>query len=205
MSPDHRPLQSALRDAQSSAGEPMDGGRGHHDDDEVRRVLAGLRPADAVRLVRLAQNWVRRAPRRSAEDLLNEVFDRMLAGRRRWPVDVPLPDFVSGVMRSIVGEWWREDAAEPLAGDIGWEREADDPGAHPDRDLPDMLDRMVASLHDDDEARSLLVHMRAGTRRAEAAMAMGVDLKTYDTARRRMTRRLLASFGPEWTDDDRTR
>ena len=178
--------------------------REHHDEDEVRRVLGALRPADAVRLAQLAQNWVRRAPRRSADDLLNEVFDRMLLGRRRWPVDLPLPDFISGVMRSIVHEWRLDDEETPLAGDVDVDLEAWPDQSRPSdgRDVPDMLDRMIASLEADKPAQAILCHMRAGNRRTEAAMAIGVDLKTYDTTRRRMARTLLITFGPEWTSDD---
>jgi hypothetical protein len=204
MPPNAPPSLIAGADAQLREEGVLGRDREHHDEDEVRRVLAGLRPADAVRLARLAQNWVRRAPRRSADDLLNEVFDRMLQGRRRWPVDLPLPDFASGTMRSIVHEWRLEDEDERLAGDVDLDLEEWPDRTPPARecDVPDMLDRMAAFLAKDPPALAVLSHMRAGTRRAEAALAIGIDLKAYDTTRRRMARSLLTAFGPEWINDD---
>jgi hypothetical protein len=49
---------------------------------EIRGALAGLRRADIVRLSMLAKNWVRGLGRPDADDLLNEAFERVLAGRR---------------------------------------------------------------------------------------------------------------------------
>ena len=69
--------------------------------EEVGRLLGRLRQPDLLRLAALAQTWVSGLPRRDAGDLLNEALARILSGRRPWPADVPLPAFLSQVMRSI--------------------------------------------------------------------------------------------------------
>jgi RNA polymerase sigma factor (sigma-70 family) len=175
--------------------------RSYHDGAEVRRALSRISTEDAVRVMQLARNWVRRAPRRSAEDLINEAFTRVLEGFRRWPVDLPLPSFLSGVMRSIVSDWAMDDQRQPL---IEEEDVPAEPEAEDERDLTDMFDRMVDHLEDDPPARQLLLHMWSGAKRAEAAAAMGLSEVEYGTVRRRMSRKLLKAFGPEWSGDDGT-
>ncbi|MGA9580783.1 MAG: hypothetical protein WBR13_02295 [Allosphingosinicella sp.] len=172
-----------------------------HDQDEIRRALGRIGKPEALRLMQLARNWVRRAPRRSAEDLLNEAFDRMLVGRRPWPVDLPLPHFLSGVMRSIVSDWACEDARQPLLDDEGWQ---DDPSTLQPaaQDVSDLLERMQEHLADDAPAQALFANLRAGLPRREVAAALRMSDQDYDTVRRRMIRKLLRSFGPEWIEEN---
>ena len=44
------------------------------------------------------------------EDLLNEVFMRLLDGRRRWEREFGFEDQVVIIMRSIASDWRRRDA-----------------------------------------------------------------------------------------------
>jgi DNA-directed RNA polymerase specialized sigma24 family protein len=171
--------------------------------DEVRRALARLRPPDMLRLTQLAGTWVRRAPRRDVHDLLNEALDRMLQGRRRWPVGLALSRFLSGAMRSIVSDWAREDERQPLVADYVEEgadafAAADAPMAGDD--LADLVERMRIALADDVPALGILDHILQGTSRAEARLELEMDEREYDTAKRRMARRMLRDFGSEWIE-----
>ena len=174
------------------------GGSKHYDDGEVRRLLSRLRRENILRLTALARTWIGLAPRRDAQDLLAEALDRMLSGRRPWPVGVPLPAFLSGVMRSIADEWAKADARQPLIAD-GGEDEVADAVAAVRRD-EELFDAMRRELANDDAGRGVYEHMRLGTRRAEAKVALGMDDTQYDTARRRMLRTLWRAFGPGWKE-----
>lgn len=172
--------------------------REHHVEDEVRRALSRLRRENILRLTGLARTWIGLAPRRDAQDLLAEALDRMLSGRRPWPVGLPLPSFLSGVMRSIADEWGKADARQPLIADRGQDEAEVAASADPAGDNGELFDEMRLQLAADDDGRGVFDHMRLGTYRAEAKAALGMDDTRYDTARRRMLRNLLKAFGPGW-------
>jgi DNA-directed RNA polymerase specialized sigma24 family protein len=95
----------------------MDDEATHLTPGEVRRLIGRLRGPDLVRLAALARVWVTGLRQHDADDLLNEALDRVLSGRRPWPIDVPLPAFLSQVMRSIASQWRHEDRRELLMED----------------------------------------------------------------------------------------
>ncbi len=179
--------------------QPMDDGSSYLTLSEVRGALNRLRAPEIVRLSLLAQHWARGLRRHDQDDMMNEAFDRVLSGRRPWPSDVPLPAFLSGVMRSIASQWRREDWREPLL-----ERDEQDTPDGTEHDLTaghefnDLLFRMRQVLADDPEASGVLNHVLDDTDRAEAQSALSLDATSYDTARRRMVRKLIKVFGPEW-------
>jgi hypothetical protein len=72
---------------------------------EVRRIIGRLRGPDLMPLAALARVWAAGLRQHDADDLLNEAFDRVLSGRRPWPIDVPMPALMSQVMRSIASQW----------------------------------------------------------------------------------------------------
>ena len=130
---------------------------------------------------------------------MNEAFDRVLSGRRPWPSDLPLPAFLSGVMRSIASQWRREDWREPLLE----EDDRDTPCGTENNltayhEINDLLFRMRKVLADDPEASGVLNHVLEDTDRTEAQSALSLNATGYDTARRRMIRKLIKVFGPEW-------
>jgi len=72
------------------------------------RAIHALSEVDLVRLKALARVWTRGLPGGLGwTDVLNEAIARVLDGSRRWPPDVRLLAFLSGVMRSICDELWR--------------------------------------------------------------------------------------------------
>jgi hypothetical protein len=167
---------------------------------EIRRALDRLRQADILRLSFLARIWVAGLRRRDADDLLNEAIDRILSGRRPWPIEVAMPAFFNGVMRSIASQWRREDIREALIEDD--EEGATvkvDGGLIPNLELNDLLSRMRRALHDDPQARGVLEHILVDNDREEAQVALGLDATSYDTARHRMIRHMFATFNSGWT------
>jgi hypothetical protein len=166
--------------------------------EEVGRLLSRQRQADLLRLAAIAKTWIRGVPRRDAADLLNEALTRILSGDRLWPVDVPLPVFLSQVMRSIASQWRHEDMREPLAAD-GTDEFNQDFRAEDDIDFIDLTKRMRSALLGDQAALEIFDHILSQTSRRQVCDQLGIDATGYDTARRRMIRILRRQFNPGWT------
>jgi hypothetical protein len=165
--------------------------------EEVARLLSRLRQADHLRLAALAQAWISGCPRREAAELLNEALARVLSGARPWPADVPLPAFLSQVMRSIASQWRHEDHREPLLNDADAMR--DDSLTTMNHDLADLTERMRKALDDDPAGLGIFEHILAQTSRKDVRAELGINETKYDTARRRMIRTLQDQFSPGWT------
>lgn len=165
--------------------------------EEVSRLLSRLRQPDLLRLAALARTWVSGCPRRDAAELLHEALARALSGDRRWPADVPLPAFLSQVMRSIASQWRHEDKREPLADDT--DAVAEDHLPASTNEFTDLTERMREVLQEDGPALGIFEHLLAQTSRKDARSHLGIDETGYDTARRRMIRTLQRQFSPGWT------
>jgi DNA-directed RNA polymerase specialized sigma24 family protein len=163
--------------------------------EEVGRILSKLRQADLLRLAALARTWAIGLDRRDSADLLNEALCRVLSGQRPWPIDVPLPAFLSQVMRSIASQWRHEDARELLAEDCN---EIPDEPAMNSVEFVDLVHKMRAALDDDAPAQGIFDHVLQQTSRDLTRMHLGLDASGYDTARRRMIRTLQRKFSPDW-------
>ena len=165
--------------------------------EEVARLLSRLRQADHLRLAALAQAWISGCPRREAAELLNEALTRVLSGARPWPADLPLPAFLSQVMRSIASQWRHEDQREPLLEEADVVR--DDTMTSLNHDIADLTVRMRAALKDDPIGLGVFEHILTQTSRKDVRAELGIDDTRYDTARRRMIRTLQYRFSPGWT------
>ncbi|MBN8957709.1 MAG: hypothetical protein J0H17_14230 [Rhizobiales bacterium] len=180
----------------------MDDDATHLTPGEVRRIIGRLRGPDLVRLAALARLWATGLRQHDADDLLNEALDRVLSGRRPWPVEVPLPIFLSQVMRSIASQWRQETSREPLkedqAGDVV-EEPSHNPGTR--YEMGDLIIRMRRALGADPSALGVFEHILADSDREDAQAALGMDATQYDTARRRMVRQLFEAFHAGWNHE----
>jgi RNA polymerase sigma-70 factor (ECF subfamily) len=79
--------------------------------DEAAVALEQLGPAGRIRLEKIARNRLR-GLNTEWEDLLQEALTRILEGSRKWPRNLPIINFVAGVMKSLASERWA--AAIPL-------------------------------------------------------------------------------------------
>lgn len=177
----------------------MDDEATHLTPGEVRRIISRLRAPDLVRLGALARVWASGLRQHDADDLLNEALDRVLSGRRLWPVDLPLSAFLSQVMRSIASQWRLENQREPLNEDKTervFEEQSNNPGAC--YDIGDIISRMRRSLGADPQALGVFDHILADSDREDAQAALGMKATQYDTARRRMVRQLFEAFHEGW-------
>lgn len=180
----------------------MDDEATHLTPGEVRRIIGRLRGPDLVRLAALARVWATGLRQHDADDLLNEALDRVLSGRRPWPIDVPLPAFLSQVMRSIASQWRQAGRREPLKEDEAremLEEESHNPGAC--YEMGDLITRMRRALGTDPPALGVFEHILADSDREDAQAALGMNATQYDTARRRMVRQLFEAFHAGWNHE----
>ena len=79
---------------------------------DIACAIHSLSDADLVRLKALARLWARGLPGGLGwADVLHEAIARALEGSRKWPPDVPILAFLSGIMRSICDDQWRRGPA----------------------------------------------------------------------------------------------
>jgi RNA polymerase sigma-70 factor (ECF subfamily) len=173
---------------------------------DVGRALRALPNADLVRLKALARLWSRGLPGGLVwTDVLHEAVVRALDGSRRWPPDVPLLAFLSGVMRSIRDEHWRRARREQT-----WRlppTAPDDAGVI--ADSPPDPERVLAAAQalgavnrlfaDDAAALTIIAGLSAGLTASEICRHYGMAARDYDSARKRM-RRTLLRCGLSWSE-----
>jgi RNA polymerase sigma-70 factor (ECF subfamily) len=162
---------------------------------DATRALQALSDADLVRLKALARLWSRGLPGGIGwADVLNEAVLRVLDGSRRWPADVPLLAFLSGVMRSICDDHWRRRRREPRAeADAAFGLSAEDTAPDPERTLA--AAQALVEVHRlfarDPCALKIISGLADGLTASEICRHYGVAERDYDTARKRMRRALL--------------
>jgi len=158
---------------------------------------------DLLRLKTIARLHARGLPPDvSWDDLLQEALTRVLVGSRRQPDGVPVVAFLAGVMRSLKTEHWRHVLKES-GGDLplridqthGDSRDVElcDPLPSPERLLSAQqeltaIERLFA---DDAMALRIIAGLGEGLSAEQIRAAMGISKTDYDSARRRMRRRLL--------------
>jgi len=125
-------------------------------------------------------------------DLLQEALLRLLQGSRNAPPGIPTVTLVAGIMRSIKDEQWRRLRREAPAPAGLAEAEAD-PAPDPERSLAAQQElQAIFELFAEDPAALEILHgVGAGLTPEEIRAATGLSKTEYDSARKRMRRRLL--------------
>lgn len=162
---------------------------------DVARAIHGLTDADLVRLKALARLWTRGLPDSIGwADVLHEAIARVLDGSRKWPPDVPILAFLSGIMRSICEDQWRR-ARRDLETLVRDEDVSDlcGPG--------DEVERIVAAAQSvaainqlfagDPLALKIIAGLAEGLTPPEIRKRYDMSEREYDTTRKRMRRALL--------------
>jgi DNA-directed RNA polymerase specialized sigma24 family protein len=185
---------------------------------ETALALKLVTEMDLLRLKTLARLHARALPPDvSWEDLLQEALTRVLTGDRKVPSGVSAVAFLAGVMRSLRSEHWRRFEAARGSG-TGRRRvgapseyrayptraaalravareagEDADPAADPERSVVAMqelkaIERLFA---DDPVVLGIIDRLGEGLAPEQIRSALGLSKTDYDSARRRMRRRLL--------------
>lgn len=164
------------------------------------RQLCGS--ADLARAKSLARARVAGLIDWTAEDLLYEAMVKLLSGERRWPRSVHPLVVLKMAMHGIASNVRKRNNKGPIDWHVTVEvatDEHDDPQVEVIVANTTPVDvanakselKAIQSLVTGDEEAELVVEAWAdGLRGKDAAEALGFDMKTYEAARKRLTRRL---------------
>jgi DNA-directed RNA polymerase specialized sigma24 family protein len=174
---------------------------------DIARAIHSLSDADLVRLKALARLWARGLPACVGwADVLHEAIARALDGSRKWPPDVPILAFLSGIMRSICDDHWRR-ARRELEVLVRGEEVADlcasgdemtSPGPERVVAAAQSLAAIDALFASDPPALKIIASLAEGLTPTEICKLHGMSARQYDTTRKRM-RRALLRCGLEWS------
>jgi RNA polymerase sigma-70 factor (ECF subfamily) len=181
----------------------------HASPDEAAAVLEQLVPVERLRLERIARNRARGLRLIEWQDLLQTAIERVLAGTRPWPRNLPFLTFMAGVMRSIANEYWGRQAREQ---DTIREADAalsvddspngvlsaaasDDPSPEDAVQAKQELAAVEALFTEDPEAWAIVMASAEGYSPAEIQNEFDMTPTQYDSARKRIRRRVLRKSG----------
>jgi len=174
---------------------------------DVAAALCALSNAELLRLNALARLWTRGMPETlSWADVLQEAIARALDGSRTWPPGVPILAFLSGVMRSICDDHWRQHVREARvivrSADAGDARAEGVSAATPDPERVVAAAQALSDIYDlfvgDGAALKVITGLADGLTAAEICETYGLSEREYDTTRKRMRRALLRA-DVEWS------
>jgi len=170
---------------------------------ESALALKLISEIDLLRLKTIARLYARGLPPDVTwDDLLQEALTRVIAGLRRQPVGLSMVAFLAGIMRSLKTEHWRRVLGGPggpetvridHANDRFHPIELCDPSPSLERALiaRQELQTIQALFADDPVALRILVGLGEGLAAEQIRHAAGLSKKDYDSARKRMRRKLL--------------
>jgi len=171
---------------------------------EVDTAVASLMkdPAQIARARKLARLFAHGLPAMDADDLLSKSVTLLLAGRRKWRRDLSTLVVLKGVMQSVASNT-RKKLDYILADDLATHSDDDADGNSSPLDRAgssDMDPALIAEAEStlrqvvkgDEEAELFLEALAEGLTGAEIAKELGWDQKTFEAARKRLSRRLAA-------------
>ena len=172
--------------------------------DDIFEALETLSPTDKARLQKIAQSYAR-IMGVEWEDLYSEALTRTLEGRRNCPAGVDPVAFFVNVMKGIKSDNFRAGKRrhkhgfeEISQGDL-LDLHANDTAPSPedciiakqtDAEWVQCFERLFESFEGDDEIQFILLGMNEGLEGAALREEIGLDEKTYHSARRRLRRKI---------------
>jgi len=177
---------------------------------EIEDALANLSPADTKRIKHMSRNYAHGLVYLTAEDLLHEVYVKLLAGERVFPRDSRPVMVVINAMHSVASNCRdREDdgavnhytETSTVSQNIEEEDEGDTVTTvmsinevTPEQRLESKQSfaQIQTLLADDPELQDVATAWGLGIRSVEAANYLGWEMHKYEAARKRLMRRLDA-------------
>jgi len=163
--------------------------------EELEAAVKGLSDVDALRLKKIAMQYTGNHDM-EAEELLGEAVLRTLEtptpsrGRKTCRRDLPIVNFLAGVIRSIAGD---ERRKKRNAGDVVniEDCELSDSGNTPEDDLLEkqLFKQLESFFNDDEEILLLLLYLNEEFSPPEIQQEEGWSETQYNTIRRRMRRK----------------
>jgi DNA-directed RNA polymerase specialized sigma24 family protein len=157
---------------------------------------------DLLRIKTIARIYARGlSPEGAWEDMLQEALTRVLTGSRRRPEGVPMLAFVAGILRSLRADYWRRAKRESGDEQLHIDHQHDeslaldlaDPSPGPERALNARQQITLIKLlfSDDPAALKIIDGLGQGLTAEQIRLCTGLTNTDYDSARRRMRRRVL--------------
>lgn len=178
----------------------------HASPDEAAEALEQLGSAGLLRLEQIAKNRVRGLHHVEWADLLQEAVTRVMEGTRKWPRELPIIDFMAGVMKSLANEYWKQrkrtaEAGIVLEAETSPIGEPDFAGAidaapsgnpGPDRELEAKceLEAIEALFIGDEDALAIVMAKAEGYTPQKIQNDFGITATRYDSKLRKIRRKL---------------
>lgn len=171
---------------------------GSHSDyatvEEVAAELAALSASGLDRIEARAHILVRGStiePR----DLINTAVERLLArdeqGGRHWHRKETLADCIYRTMKSIVRDHWRRQQLPIIAVSAGAAGLREEPDPEAQTIARQELLAVLNTLHDDDSTSDIALALASGHSPKEIRQKFGLTETDYDSALKRIRRRIL--------------
>lgn len=170
---------------------------------ETALALDRVTENDLLRLKAIARLHARGLPPDIGwEDLLQEALTRVLVGDRKVPDGVTMVAFIAGVMRSLKSAHWRRalhgqftaDAYPALYGGVeGSQYQSPDTEPGPERSLVarQALEEIQRVFAEDPVVQRIMTGLAEGLTAERIRANYGISKTEYDSARKRLRRRLL--------------
>lgn len=168
--------------------------------EELEAGIKGLSDVDILRLRKIANQYTGNHDM-EAEELLSEAVLRTLSGgRKTCPRDLPIVNFLAGVIRSIAEDERRKKRNAGNVVNID-DCELNDSGSNPeDVVLEKQLFKQLESFFDEDEEiLLLLLYLNEGYSPCEIQQEEGWSETQYNTIRKRMRRKWNSHNTQEFT------
>ena len=177
---------------------------------EVAERLRALKDLDVKQLTEMAGVWSRGIRGHDGQDFLQQIFTRMLMGKRRWPRGIVLDAVLDQAFRSLRNQYVRKEkiirarGAETLNASEAFTAEDGDPhealaARYVDGETPLELmcgDEVIPGIEklfsDSDEAHLIILAWQEGKKKAEILGEMGITETKYDSAVKLINRRMAA-------------
>lgn len=162
----------------------------HLSNEELEAAISGLSKEDVLRLKAIAEKYTG-SHDMDAEDLLHEAVVRALSGERKTcPRNLPVVNFLIGVIRSITDSERKKKARQGSTCDID-DCQLHDPGGNVEDEVLEkqLYKELERFFEEDDEILLMIFHLQDEHSPPEIQENEGWSAKQYNTIRRRMRRK----------------
>tara|TARA_R110000772_G_scaffold19985_6_gene55548 strand:+ start:198 stop:764 length:567 start_codon:yes stop_codon:yes gene_type:complete len=168
--------------------------------EELEAAVSALSDADILRLTEIARIYTGNHEM-EADDLVQEAVIRTLSGdRKTCPRNLPIVNFLVGVMRSIASSEREKKEREGDSCDIE-KCQVADPDSSPEDDVLEkqLFKELEIIFEEDEEILMLMLYLHDGHSPAEIQKNEEWSETQYNTIRRRMRRKFNAHTEQEHT------
>ena len=142
------------------------------------------------------------------EDLLQDVFDKLLSEKRRWPKDLDISVFFKNTMKSILSNEKKKDQkvlSLHSTNENGDELVNTIPDKRIDIEQGILLDQEIKAIlnlfEDDVIAKDLVEGRMENLKKSELLELTGLNEKEYDTKWKKIRRRIAKKYSGGWRNE----